>query len=75
MKIGEERIQAMKMEGWMFSNPTNIPSYLRFVYQTVRRFFPGHGAFDGVVLAYLAPDKDSAALWHVLHEDGKNVKA
>jgi hypothetical protein len=36
-----------------------------------RRFFAGHGASDGVVVAYLpAHLNEGVRLWHVEHDDG-----
>lgn len=37
----------------------------------VRRFFEGHGASDGVIVAYLpARLNEGSRLWHLEHDDG-----
>lgn len=36
-----------------------------------RRFFPGHGYSDGVIIGYLAAAlNDGIELWHMRHDDG-----
>lgn len=42
-----------------------------FIGSKGRRFFPGHGKSDGVIVAYLPADRnEGVAMWHMVHDDG-----
>ena len=69
----------MMEEGWIFDNPNINEEFTIFdptspldcIGRKVRRFFPGYGKSDGVIIAYLPPEKNEGlALWHMEHEDG-----
>lgn len=78
----EEKVAEMIEEGWKFEctatiNGTdenalfdpNAPQDI--IGRRGRRFFPGHGKSDGVMIAYLPADKNEGmALWHMEHDDG-----
>ena len=56
----------MIKEGWLFESGAN-----EFIGMQARRFFKGFGTSDGVIVAYLPPEKnDSVALYHMEHVDG-----
>eukprot|EP01034_Spumella_vulgaris_P017844 gene17844-22769_t len=53
-------------EGWIFENDVN-----NYIGKGARRFFKGFGSSDGVIVAYLPPEKnDNVALYHMEHHDG-----
>lgn len=56
----------MGEEGWIFENDVN-----GHIGKHARRFFKGFGSSDGVIVAYLPPEKnDEVALYHMEHHDG-----
>ena len=78
----EEKVAEMVEEGWKFDSTAAIngteenalfdPSAPQdFINRRGRRFFVGHGKSDGVIVAYLPPEKNEGmALWHMEHDDG-----
>lgn len=78
----DEKVAEMLEEGWKFECTAamngadenalfdpNAPQDI--IGRRGRRFFAGHGKSDGIVLAYLPPEKNEGMpLWHMEHDDG-----
>jgi hypothetical protein len=77
----KQKVKQMLKEGWVFEpggtgpaeeqGPFDPTGPTDVIGRRARRFFPGYGRSDGVIVAYLPPERNEGlALWHMEHDDG-----